>query len=1024
VLATAALAPIGAPDAASAAPPGDDTVVAFLVRGVGNGHGRGLSQWGAYGRALDGQTWTQILDAYYGGTTNATRTMTNMSVRLTKWDGAAAFGVVSFSTGVVWNGQNYTSMYARETSNGSFTVYGTDERACPGGVGLAVPTVDLVRGDVGDDVADMQRFLASFGYDPGPIDGSFGGLTEAAVREFQAAYGLTVDGAWHEAEWKKAQAIAGGGTSASWTTIGTTTDVVTFATSALSQSSASKGDVLGACEPDGSITHYRGQLDFRSTADGNRVINRLDIENYLRGVLPKEVPASWGSGGGGSGMHALRAQSVAARSYAMSQSRYSYALTCDTSSCQVYGGAAERGSAGSAGFLAVEQTLTDTAIRDTAGTVRVRGSDIVSTEFSASNGPRTAGGSYPAVDDPWDDQPGNPNHRWTRIIDADSLAAFCGISDASAVRTQRNSSSIFDGVWSNRLVNCPATSDPLALRNSRGYPTHGFDLIPIRREATTRTTFSFIGDSVGVGVAGSATSPFRMTLDGVFASSTFDALVSRRTEGGSIPDGVGAAESVPRGTDHVIVQLGYNDDAAAMPDRIDSVMTALRARDVGTVIWVNLSERRPQFAGSNDALDDAMDRWSNLIVADWESASDHAAASRWFSDGVHLTATGQAEFSSWLRAQLMLVVTGNYTPARQLLPGEPLRVPVLGQFGIPKDGSVAGVALNVTAVGPTGPGWLRAWPCGSAEPGTSSVNYMAAGAVEPNAVLVPVDDTGEVCISTLTGTDVIVDVAGWFDGGINPATGRVVDTRDDATDLTLRPGRALRVPVTGVAGVPDDGTAVGVALNVTAVGTAGPGWLRVWSCDDDEPDTSSVNYTAAGAIEPNAVVVPVGASGEVCVSTLTRTEVIVDVSGWFDAGLQAGSGRLVDTRDDTTRRTLRPGSDLRVPVTGRFGVPDDGTALGVALNVTAVDPNGPGWVRVWSCDAPEPDTSSVNYLAAGAIEPNAVVVPVGASGEVCLSTLTDTEVIVDLTGWFDSGLRAASGRLADTRIGLGPAAPR
>ena len=44
---------------------------------------------------------------------------------------------------------------------------------------------------------------------------------------------------------------------------------------------------------------------------------------------------------------------------------------------------------------------------------------------------------------------------------------------------------------------------------------------------------------------------------------------------------------------------------------------------------------------------------------------------------------------------------------------------------------------------------------------------------------------------------------------------------------------------------------------------------------------------------------------------------------------------------------------------------------------------------------------------------SAVVVPVGASGEVCLSTLTDTEVIVDLTGWFDdfghSGLYDALG---------------
>ena len=49
--------PVAAP--AHAAPAGDDSVVAFLVRGVGNGHGRGMSQWGSFGRALAGETWQE-----------------------------------------------------------------------------------------------------------------------------------------------------------------------------------------------------------------------------------------------------------------------------------------------------------------------------------------------------------------------------------------------------------------------------------------------------------------------------------------------------------------------------------------------------------------------------------------------------------------------------------------------------------------------------------------------------------------------------------------------------------------------------------------------------------------------------------------------------------------------------------------------------------------------------------------------------------------------------------------------------
>lgn len=44
---------------------------AFTVSGRGFGHGRGMSQWGAYGAADAGLDWTRILDFYYPGTTRA-----------------------------------------------------------------------------------------------------------------------------------------------------------------------------------------------------------------------------------------------------------------------------------------------------------------------------------------------------------------------------------------------------------------------------------------------------------------------------------------------------------------------------------------------------------------------------------------------------------------------------------------------------------------------------------------------------------------------------------------------------------------------------------------------------------------------------------------------------------------------------------------------------------------------------------------------------------------------------------------
>ncbi len=99
------------------------------------------------------------------------------------------------------------------------------------------------------------------------------------------------------------------------------------------------------------------------------------------------------------------------------------------------------------------------------------------------------------------------------------------------------------------------------------------------------------------------------------------------------------------------------------------------------------------------------------------------------------------------------------------------------------------------------------------------------------------------------------------------------------------------------------------------------------------------------------MVVPVDATGEVCVVSLKETDLIVDVSAWFDAGLRSAAGRLVDTR--TTGVRLTANVPLRVPVLGLGGVPSSGVT-GVALNVTAVKPSGAGWmqgVAVWFASA-------------------------------------------------------------------------
>jgi SpoIID/LytB domain protein len=1027
----------------AAAPSGDDAVVAFVVNGVGNGHGRGLSQWGSFGRSLAGQSYEQILEAYYANTDPGSRAGARVRVRLTGWDAAGTVGVISSTGTAMWNGVGYRSLMAIETSDGQFDVYGsTTDQGCPTQANLVVPHVHLERGASGTEVAEMQRVLAALGHSPGVIDGSFGEQTEAAVRSFQAAEALADTGMWDTATYTRAQQrVDELGTGAvAWGSVATgVAGPVRFTTSVAE--TGAFGEQLGLCKGDASVVHYRGAIEVHHTGAGNRVVNDVGIDAYLRGVVPRESPGYWGDGGGGMGMHALRAQSVAARSYALTQARYgSVAGTCDTASCQVYGGAGTRQSATS-GARSVEHANTDQAIADTAGEVRVwpngpQAGQVVSTEFSASNGPYTAGGQFPSVDDaPYDDHPDNPLHRWTRIIDADRLAEVYGLTRADAMRTSQQPQSPYEGIWANEVVlGDGRTVSAWDFRNAFDLPAPGFELVPITRTTSSAATFAYIGDSVGEGIAGADTSPLRVLLEGVHGGQFWNSRGGRPT-GGGVDDGADVAATVPEGTNLVVVELGYNDSPSQMPGRIDAVMQALRDRHVDRVMWVTVSERRANYdyASTNAAIRAAESRWAELDVLDWKQASEHAAADRWYvDDGVHLTSTGNAEFSLFLRGHIL---DGT---ARPVAADSVYRVPVLGLGGVPAGDSagaagVGGVALNVTAVNPAGPGWLRVWDCAAAEPDTSSVNFMAAGAVEPNAVVVPLDPAStEVCVRAKVRTHVIVDVAGYFPadpGVLQSAAGRVIDTRDPALARVPTEG-VLRVQVLGAAGVPAAATAgeagvAGVALNVTATDTSAPGWLRVWDCATNEPDTSSVNYLG-GATEPNAVIVPLATTspGEVCVKSLVESDVIVDLAGWFSSGVRPAAGRLIDTRLSEPV----PGQGvLQVPVLGIAGVPAAATAgdagvAGVALNVTAVETSAAGWLRVWDCAAAEPDTSSVNYMAAGAVEPNAVIVPLSpeSPGQVCVKTLVGTDVIVDLAGWFEAGVAPAAGRIADTRYGIGP----
>lgn len=246
---------------------------------VGAGHGRGLSQHGAFEKAAEGWTADRILANYYSGADLADIGATSVRVRLMEQDDKT-LDVVSDSV-----------------------FYVADRRVIPGQAAHLTPTA------TGADVTITQD-----------CDGNT--LWEGSTDD-PWAYPVA-DGTARPAE--EQLEICGGNA-------------------------------------------FRGVLGVALDGDSFRTVNEVDLDDYLKGVVPAEMIPGWADQGGA---EALKAQAIAARSYALAEDRYTYAQTCDTTDCQMYLGTDK------------EDPRTTEAVESTSGRVLVRDNHVLRAEYSAA----------------------------------------------------------------------------------------------------------------------------------------------------------------------------------------------------------------------------------------------------------------------------------------------------------------------------------------------------------------------------------------------------------------------------------------------------------------------------------------------------------------------------------------------------------------------------------------------------------------------------------------------------------------
>ena len=115
---------------------------------------------------------------------------------------------------------------------------------------------------------------------------------------------------------------------------------------------------------------------------------------------------------------------------------------------------------------------------------------------------------------------------------------------------------------------------------------------------------------------------------------------------------------------------------------------------------------------------------------------------------------------------------------------------------------------------------------------------------------------------------------------------------------------------------------------------------------------------------------------------------------------------------------IRPAdSVLQLGVVGRADMPE--WARTVVLNVTVTGATGAGFLTVYPCDEPRPNSSNLNYDV-GVTRAVAVTAQIAGNGTVCVYTQTPTHVIADLTGFYPFGASfngIPPARLLDSRVG-------
>ncbi len=328
--------------------------------------------------------------------------------------------------------------------------------------------------------------------------------------------------------------------------------------------------------------------------------------------------------------------------------------------------------------------------------------------------------------------------------------------------------------------------------------------------------------------------------------------------------------------------------------------------------------------------------------------------------------------------------------------------------------------------------------CGTDPSCSSAGNVSAIDGTNNSIVPIAVGDgPGNPAVKSLTSniyvTNILDNTVSVIGGAaslqlISIAPCRVVDTRGaDGTfgGPPIAGGTVRNFPIPqGPCDIP--ATAAAYALNVTVVPMGRLGYLTLWPQGELQPLGSLMN-SPDGRTKANAAIVPAGVDAGVSIYVTQTTNVIIDIDGYFAPANNSSLAfyplppcRIVDTRHqngDLGGPFLQGNQERDFPILESTCIPSGVTPVAYSFNVTAVPHPAHqrlGYLTVWPVGVPQPVVSTLNNPT-GTTVANAAIVPAGTSGAVAVFPNDDTDLLIDINGYF--GAPAAGG------LSLHPIAP-